>query len=328
MSSSVIPASVCHSWQSFVTTAEEQRWILVSAYGSAPRELLRVIADYFCTSGHVWDVLIATNTTGNFQNFTFAPRPKNGGSGAVTTAFVAGEYAWRRLWGAYSFGSGQASPYFAVRISNVHKPKLPSPQNSSVYDGSVLALNVGVSSWKTPSTDPVYYYGVERDDFAVMSSRRAVFDSRYHKNKYGKVDSNTNTTEPHGIVAVANGKVISRVLSTTATAATQPTSPENWIGSAGEGFALIDHNKPIVVGIACDLTTNTMRVFVDDRVLRVTPDSYSANNASDQVVDAALAVGDPFVWHIPNLGDCYPLISAFHCAATIELVDDWIPPSR
>ncbi len=327
-----------------MATAEERQWLSLVL----PRELIRVIAEYFCSMLHVWNTAsIDPNRYGlPFRNFTFPPphawtgpdsvsQNQSAGGGKAesddqsTTVVVASEYGWNRLWGLYSFGSGRASPYFAVRISNVHIPVLPKPQCNSVSDQSVMALNVGVS--RRQSANYANYYGVESADYAVMSSRRAVFDSRYRTGDTfmpRPVDPrHTNSTkEPHGMVAVTNAKIISRILSTTATKQTQRVAPAQWIGQAGEGFAVVDHSKPVVVGIDCDLTTNTMRVFVDDRVLRVTPESYGGSEGS--LTDAGFAVGDPYVWNIPNLEDCYPLISCFHCAATIELVNDWVPPAH
>ncbi len=316
-SASPIPVQVTSSRQVFIDTAEEQRWVPATL----PRDLIRVIADYYCIRNHFWDVATALETRTNtgtsniaLKNFLFDDPTEECPHPART--LTIGQYRWQRLWGLNSFSSGQVEPYFAVRISRVCS-SMSQYAPYMEHRGAVI-LGVGVSRKKSPDAEP-RLFGVDETDYTVTSSCRSVFDVRY-TNAPGSYHT-------HGIVAMTAGGKVSHNLSTRhiMPADTQPKPPQEWKAGEGEGFVIVDNPEPVVVGFDCDLAANTMRVFLNDRLLRVTPDLYE--QSEKKLADDGLAVGDPFVWNIPNLGDCYPLITTFHCSATIDFVKDWAPPS-
>ncbi len=296
----------------FIETAEEQRWIP----STLPRDLIRVIAEYYCTRNHVWDTTSAPDMRHFYynnipmKNFIFddpiedCPHP--------VRAVTVGLHCWRRLWGLHSFGSGRVTPHFAVCISRVCSPDAPPPEFAGFMDQRALALGVGVSRKKSPGVEPDQL-GVDETDYVVVSSRRPAFNVRY--------DPSVESTEVQSILAMTAGRTVSRILSTRHI---PPAMRPGCAPTEGEGFVILNNPQSVVVGFDCDLTASTMRVFLNDRLLRVTSDLYGQSEKTR--ADDGLAVGDPFVWRIPNLGDCYPLITTFHCIATIDFVNDWVPP--
>ncbi len=122
--------------------------------------------------------------------------------------------------------------------------------------------------------------------------------------------------------AVTNGHVQSHELSTDDGESDDPL---------GRGRAFF--HDGVTVGVVCDLETNSLRFYIDDKIVRKSGNFFldlESADQSDRLIDSNLLNGEPFVWRDSNpeallLCDSYPYVAVFDCPATLEFID-WSPP--
>ncbi len=216
---------------------------------------------------------------------------------------------WAGVWSSSTFGEklippatkgGDELSCFAIRLSGV-----------SAMDPNGAAILIGVSkfdsnrAYRDSTLSSVPPWGAGRQDFGIVSSRRAA------------VDSDTGTFRNSlslGMCAVHDGENLSPILSTHPAAsieAERQNSSGFWCDAA-------------TVGIVCNLTTNTLTAYLNDEIVRTTSLWYEA--ASHPTVERA---GEPFEWKIDrtavDLRDCRIFLSSFHTAFSAEFIG-WSPP--
>ncbi len=239
---------------------------------------------------------------------------------AVSVSFFCNENprgnssSWRRAWGALPFGVGK--PYFAVRIIRADTPNW---------------IQIGVSQTPNdPPTAPVAY-GVDSHSFSVACGPQE--EVSYNFDSYPQMSG-------HLMMAIHGMAEWSHALSTHHfTEADTELKESQKLGnvklkreavtqlllSGPSGFVVGS-----VVGVVCDLSDNSLRWYLNDKILRVTNSSLGATDR----VDDNCKIGEPFVWYprvqnegkVMDLSTFYSYVASFGKAVSIEMANDWIPP--
>ncbi len=219
---------------------------------------------------------------------------------STLTFWVAGHGRWIRAWGGFTFGGGLATPYFGVRIRGVTQ-------------ASTGAMMIGVSSQLCQPDARPDAWGVDASSLGLVCAEEHTFDT-------GRQNSRDLATCAAAIGTTAlSGVIKSNLLSTDRI--TGVSVPE------GVKCACGFRRQDTTIGVVCDLPTNSIRFYIDDEIVRKTPDHFAETDKT-QFVDSHLKAGQPFVWANPSgldLAKAYPYVALFDLGATFELVD-WIPP--
>ncbi len=138
----------------------------------------------------------------------------------------------------------------------------------------------------------------------------------------------------HLTLALHAGQVCSSALSTLQRSTTPEYESNSWHDvrtDPNAGFSGIGS----VIGVVCDLDTNSIRWYINDQPLRSTQirTSFTDDRFGTKAVDFEQNPGTEFVWtptkqdkHVV-LTECVPFVAAFGGAVRLVMVNDWLPPN-
>ncbi len=220
---------------------------------------------------------------------------------SVCTCVVAllssvGISGWTRVWGTHKLAAPLLSPCFGIRL--ITTPK------ASVDDSQSLVL--GVSRKKDTSLN-CSWNGVDENCHVIFSSTRKTWVAGFA------------SSEQHGMVAIERQSrpyISSRILSTKFDPSTGTDPGSSFIDPTGGA-------EGVTIGFHCDFVANTLRFYINDEIVRVTDQQYGMQSAN--AADAGIKPGQPFVWHIKDLGECFVYLCAFHTQLRAWFVP-WQPP--
>lgn len=171
------------------------------------------------------------------------------------------------------------------------------------------------SSWKTGTPE---WYGVDKDSYGLSTASRNVYDPRYKKSSAA------------GLVACTDRSPVTAFLSTDISPPdAKPRDPKLWSDTDGCGYFTTRNSESVVVGVSCDLNANQLRFYINDKIVRVTPDAVQERSGGDPpqlpYADRHIKPGQPFVWNIPDLKNCFVYFAAFNVTLTASFLQ-WTPP--
>ncbi len=157
--------------------------------------------------------------------------------------------------------------------------------------------------------------GQDENCYVLFSSQRGLWSS--------SIPRDVNAPS-RGIIAMEHLAFTSRSLATTEQMQFTANKP-----GVVDISGLISHKqRTAVIGIACDLESNSMWFYLNDQPLRVTALRYMGRKRKP-MADAGIAVGEPFVWKLNQeevrLSECYPYLCVTDAALKAEFIE-WIPP--
>ncbi len=256
-------------------------------------------------------------------------QPQTQHTEASAVEFLCGKRAiksphkWRRCWGSQPIGTGnlgQKLAYFAVRFARTdHRA------------GVIIGLSQLQNS--PPTAAPAY--GVRSTEFGINLTN--------DPDSSGDGGAGVKSTDLPVAIAVYDGGARSHLLTTLMKSPTaQPhylTRAEQEEYAAAFGQKLDGNGRggaPIpvfTIGVVCDLTTQLVRWYINDKVLRVKSllrKSRLAPNDDPSTVPSHLEIGQAFEWNPlrskADLTDLYPYVATFEYPVRLEMDNDWVPP--
>ncbi len=178
-------------------------------------------------------------------------------------------------------------------------------------------LAIGVSSKLFEPKSAPAAYGCDGDQWILVSACKRAMDSN----------------QPHsvGLVGVTAGKLVTPLLTTTPGPYRDEASTGNGYFIASGGTANDTHR----VGVVCDLESNQLTFYVDDKPVLATNQYLSSTLPSARGgANAKPNQTRPFVWQIPvpttkptrKLSNCYAFFGVFGSSVTAKFAHDWMPP--
>ncbi len=244
------------SCEAFVVACKESGWLPVGIR----TELVRIVADYFCPRRYAWDSALRDRHGLSEPGVTLYPQSPTGET--VTRAITGTEFpftvlettpppahlSWRRGWALQAIGSPPVLPHFAIRIC---------PNKTEHADGLV----VGVTSIKSVDSD-LTNNGVDTNTYTLISTAPEMWSG------FDEGETVHRSFPSRGIMAMHQTASASHLLAT--------SDQIKLVDKPGvvDTSGLLMSNQTTVIGVVCDLEANTIRLYLNDQILRVTADQY------------------------------------------------------
>ncbi len=233
---------------------------------------------------------------------------------------------YARAWSKQTIGlSNEVTPHFAIRLTQL----VPCPTAGASEETPVRVV-IGVSARQFEPSSPWIKCAVSDEQYGVTYSVCNIANPPTPDAGDGGDANDPPVWQSDGSRAVWNRRMVSITL------IPDPfTADVKLVRGAGWFY------NGVTLGVACNLTTNSLSFYIDDSLLVVTQhyppeDDDGATGkpqkaAKSPPADAFIASGDPFVWQLPrdriSIGDCVVYFASTGIdSLRAQFVDDWTPP--